>query len=150
MSVNRHCPEHGYLPELPDEIQEERKNCDVQFWRLEKPDESSAKMWPHGALRRRFMENADRGCQLSRSADFPSSVDGIGTGVIVERLQKHAIQPDVPLRAELVDPDRHTLVPPLGLGAVGAEQTVPPRQHEAEVTVGFGCIDRVMHPVHVG
>ncbi len=37
-----------------------------------------------------------------------------------------------------------------GLGAVGVEQSVPPRQIEAEIAVGLGDHHRVMHPVHVG
>ena len=35
------------------------------------------------------------------------------------------------------------------LGAVGAEQAVPPGQVEAEVAVGLAPLDRVVDPVHL-
>ena len=35
------------------------------------------------------------------------------------------------------------------LRAIGAEQTIPPRQIETKVAVGLGRHNRVMHPVHV-
>ena len=35
------------------------------------------------------------------------------------------------------------------LGAIGAEQTVPPGQVEAEIAVGLTDDHGVMHPVHV-
>ena len=35
------------------------------------------------------------------------------------------------------------------LGAIGAEQAVPPGQVEAEIAVGFADDHGVMHPVHV-
>ena len=52
--------------------------------------------------------------------------------------------------AELLDADGHALVAGRGLGAVGAEQPVPPRQIEAEIAVGLARHDRVVHAVHVG
>ena len=47
-------------------------------------------------------------------------------------------------------PDRHALVPVARLALIGAEQTVPPGEVEAEIAVRFLPPDRVVHPVHVG
>src|SRR2546422_323111 len=84
-----------------------------------------------------------------RQLAFPPSIDGVGTGVIVEGLQQQAIEPDLSPGAELVDPDDHALVSGRRFCTVCAKQPVPPSQGEAEVAVGFGRIDGVVQPMHV-
>ena len=49
-----------------------------------------------------------------------------------------------------VDADGHALVALRGLGPIGAEQPVPPREIEAEIAVGLGPDDGVVDAVHVG
>src|SRR6516164_10907322 len=53
-------------------------------------------------------------------------------GIISERLNQHAVKPEFGRLSELRDADGHTFVPGRGLGAIGAEQPIPPRQVEAE------------------
>jgi hypothetical protein len=62
----------------------------------------------------------------------------------------NAVEPEVAARAELLDPDLHPLMPLGGLGDVGAEQPVPPRQVEAVVRVGLARVDGMVDAVHVG
>ena len=45
--------------------------------------------------------------------------------------------------------DGHAFVTRARLVAVGAEQTIPPGQVEAEIAVGFIVLDRMVNPVHV-
>src|SRR6266508_4777677 len=52
----------------------------------------------------------------------------IGTDVLAERLEQHAIEPKLAPIAELLDADGHRFVSRGGLWPIGAEQTVPPRQ----------------------
>ena len=60
-------------------------------------------------------------------------VDRIITGATQKRLNQHAVEALITALTELLNADSHTLVPISGLGDVGTEQTVPPRQVEAEV-----------------
>ena len=57
--------------------------------------------------------------------------------VATERLGQHAVEPELARIAKLLDADRHGLVPRRRLGAIGAEQPVPPRKIEAEIAVGL-------------
>ena len=54
-----------------------------------------------------------------------------------ERLQQHAVEPEVAARSELFEADRHSFVAAGGLRPVGSEQPVPPGQVEAVVAVGL-------------
>ena len=70
--------------------------------------------------------------------------------VIAKGLPQHAIETQFSGIAELLDSDRHGLVAGLRLGPIGAEQTIPPGKIEAEIAVGLGRQDRMVHAVHVG
>src|SRR5262245_18667742 len=78
---------------------------------------------------------------------FPPS-ERISAGLAPERLEQHAIEPELARIAELLDADRHGVVPGRRLRAVGAEQAIPPRQIEPKITVGLVREYRVMHSVH--
>src|SRR5215471_18409829 len=82
------------------------------------------------------------------SSALPSS-QRIWAGLAAERLEQHSIEPEFARVAELLDADRHGVVPGRRLRAVGAEQTIPPRQIESKIAVGLARHYRVMHPVHV-
>ena len=58
-------------------------------------------------------------------------------------------RPQLARVAELLDADDHPFVPGRGLGAVGAEEAVPPGEVEAEIAVGLARHDRMVHAVHV-
>src|SRR5512132_4610146 len=90
---------------------------------------------------------------LGRGA--PSSLIGfphperIAACLAPEGLQQHAIEPEFAGITELLDTNRHGVVAGRGLGAVGAQQTVPPRQVEPEIAVGLAPQDRMMDAMHV-
>ena len=48
------------------------------------------------------------------------------------------------------DAQYHIPVAQCGLLHEGSEETIPPRQHGAKITVGFDQIDGVMHPMDIG
>src|SRR4029077_173692 len=70
--------------------------------------------------------------------------------VAPERLRQHPVEAKLLAVAERRDADRHVLVAGLGFAPVSPEQTIPPRQIESEIAVGFRANDRMMHAVHVG
>src|SRR5262249_47853619 len=79
---------------------------------------------------------------------FPRS-ERISAGLAPERLEQHAIEPEFARIAELLDTDRHGVVPGRRLRAIGAEQAIPPRQIESKIAVGLARHYRVMHSGHV-
>src|SRR5215471_11465233 len=75
--------------------------------------------------------------------------DRIATCFTAERLQQHAIEAEFAGITKLLDTNCHAVVARRRLGAVGAQQTVPPRQVEAEIAVGLAPQDRMMDAMHV-
>ncbi len=67
--------------------------------------------------------------------------------LIAQGLQE--LEPLLPLFPEGVDANGHSLVPFLGLGAVGATNAIPDGEVKAEVAVRFLAYDGVMDPVHI-
>src|SRR5712691_5668412 len=78
----------------------------------------------------RFLNRRGRLLRLA----IPSS-HRIGTDVLAERLEQHAIEPKLAPIAKLLDADGHRFVSRGGLWPIGAEQTVPPRQIETKIAV---------------
>src|SRR5262245_41525098 len=76
--------------------------------------------------------------------------DRIPANVTEKRLQHHAIDPEVAWIAELLDANRHRFMSSSGLGSIGTEEAVPPRQIESKIAVGFTHQDRMMDAMHVG
>src|SRR5207247_2781781 len=66
-----------------------------------------------------------------------------------EPLQQHAIEPELASITKLLDTNRHGVMTGRGLGAVGAQQSVPPRQVESEIAIGLAPQDRMMDAMHV-
>ena len=80
----------------------------------------------------------------------PPAVERVGASPDQEGEQQHPVQPvRFPFVAELGKADGHPLVAGRGLGAVGAQQVVPPRQVEAEGTIGFAGVDGMVDAVHL-
>src|SRR6266571_3571109 len=73
----------------------------------------------------------------------------IAARLAAERLQQHATEPELASITKLLDTNRHGVMASRGLGAVGAQQSVPPRQVEAEIAVGLAPQDRMMDAVHI-
>lgn len=65
------------------------------------------------------------------------------------RLNQYPVEPEVAAGAKLLDTNLHTFVPLRGLGNVGAEEPVPPRQIEAEIRIGLARINGMVDPVRV-
>lgn len=93
----------------------------------------------------------NRGKGLSDEAFRISAmpIDGVRTGLFGKGQQQHMEQVVLPRVAELGEADGHFFMTEDRLGAVGAEDAVPPGEVESEIAVCFADGDRVMHPVHI-
>src|SRR3989344_3908855 len=79
-----------------------------------------------------------------------TSINGVARYLSDKRNHQHSVKSVGLLRfAEIADADGHFLVALLGLILISAEEAIPPRKIEAEITVGFMIEDGVMHAVHV-
>ena len=67
-----------------------------------------------------------------------------------EGLEKHAVQAKLFWIAKLFEAECHAIVTGGRLGAVGAKKSVPDREIESEVAVGFMNDDGMVDAVHVG
>ena len=70
--------------------------------------------------------------------------------IIAKRLRQQPIDAQLARIAKDRDADGHAVVAGFGHGTIGAEQTIPPWQIEAEIAVGLTAQDGVVHPMHVG
>src|SRR3989338_9169240 len=64
-------------------------------------------------------------------------------------LKQHAVQLQILGLPEFLNADRHAEMPGRRLVLVGAKQSIPPGQIEAEVAVGFVTDNRMMNAMHV-
>src|SRR5581483_1217692 len=76
--------------------------------------------------------------------------EGIAAISLAEWLRQHMVEALLGGVTKLLDANRHAQLSGGGLGAIGAEQSIPPRQIEAEIGVGLFRNDGVMDAVHVG
>lgn len=88
-----------------------------------------------------FVQHPVRCCNGRSSG----GVSGRGEGLNQEPEQGEFVRV-----AEFLETDGHVSMAPFGLGTIGAAQTIPPGEVEAEITVGFAGDDRMMDAVHVG
>ena len=70
--------------------------------------------------------------------------------VVEEWLEQEPVEPEVVRCPELREPEDHSFMPGGRLGAVGAEESIPPWEREPEVAVGLRQLDRVVDAMHVG
>src|SRR3990172_7629886 len=80
------------------------------------------------------------------SAARPSPQSGY---IVAERLRQQPVDPPLRSLAKYRQADAHGLLAGRRLGAIGAEQAIPPRQIEPEIAVGLLARDRMMHLMHL-
>src|SRR3989344_1164721 len=79
-----------------------------------------------------------------------TSINGVARYLSEKRNHQHSVEAAGLFRvAEIADADGHFLAALLGLILISAEEAIPPRKIEAEITIGLMVEDGMMHAVHV-
>src|SRR3990172_1190940 len=79
-----------------------------------------------------------------------TSINGVARYLSEKRNHQHSVEAAGLFRvAEIADADGHFLVALFGLILICAEEAIPPRKIEAEITIGLMIEDGVMHAMHI-